>query len=455
MTAAPAAAAMHSLVLARIGSLCLAVPAAWVAGAHASRDPLAVVPRRQGAIAGLLPTPQGTVPVVDLGRWVPLPPGRPAADASAEAVTAALPCYLILRQERQRLALRVDELLGLRRVPSARLQRLHHRDDPEELFDAVLSLDDAPESTSACVLEPRRLMDLLALWSDDTAAHEPPHQGAATGATDTAPAARLAVVRSAGRRLAVDLRDVAELLPMPDLTTRLPPGAPSTGFTRWRGAALPVLSAAWLHATDDTPAGPLALVLCDESGRAVALPVDALLGTLAAPARLVSPQGTAAAWWRGGWADDEGQVDVLDVPALLEALPESALARHHRQATSAQVRCNDRPYFVIQAGRTVALPIDDVLAIVDTATLPPEQDTLAWRGRQLPLRGPAGANHLAAVLVAADEPVALRIVRLVGLVPAGTGECGPLPGAPGAFMLHVPALHASFAATRAADLLGC
>lgn len=446
MTSAPAAAPMHSLVMARIGSLRLAVPAAWVAGAHASRDPLAVVPRRQGAIAGLLPTPQGTVPVVDLARWVPMPAGN------ADGAAAAPPCYLILRQAKQRLALRVDELLGLRRVPAARLQRLHHRDDPEELFDAVLALDDDPVAAPACVLEPRRLMDLLALWGDDTDAAT--HEDAAAGATATAPAARLALVQSAGRRLAVDLREVAELLPMPDLTTRLPPGAPSTGFTEWRGGALPLLSAAWLHATDATPASPLALVMCDDSGRAVALPVDALLGTLAAPASLAPPEGSAAAWWRGGWVDDEGQIDVLGVPALLDALPESALARHRQQATSAQVRCNDRPYVVIQAGRTAALPIDDVLAIVDTATLPPEQTTLAWRGRQLPLRGPAGASTLAAVLAAADAPVALRIVRLVGLVPAGTGELGPLPGAPGAFMLHVPALSASFAATRAADLLG-
>ncbi|RTL40070.1 MAG: chemotaxis protein CheW [Burkholderiales bacterium] len=447
MSTAPTVGGHQPFVLARIGGLHLGVPAAWVAGAHASREALTQLPRRQGAVTGLLPTPQGPVPVVDLGRWVTLPA---RADGDVTAVTEPVPCYLTLQQGGQRLAIQVDEVLGLRRVPAAHVQRIHHRDDPEELFDAVLPAN-APDEPPVCVLEPQRLMRLLALWCDTSQARVS-DAGDDSGRSTTA-SPRLALVLVAGRRLAVDMRHVAELMPMPSLKTRLAPGGASAGFAEWRGGTLPVLQAGALTGQSSTSTAPLALVVQDASGRALALPVDELLGMTSAPMQAVAPE-TGAQPWRGeAWTDDDGPVQALRVPELLDALPESALALSAaRQAQSARAS-NDRPYFIFQSGRTAALPIDDVLAVVDSGPLDAHQQTLTWRGRHLPLRGVPTPGGVVVVLQGDAGAVALHVERLLGLVPAGAAEMSTLPGVPGGRMLHVPTQATSYAVARAADLV--
>lgn len=447
MTAAPAATALHAVVLARVGSLAVAVPAVWVEGAQASRERLIQLPRRQGAVAGLLPTPQGCIPVVDLARWVPLPADGGRTD---DPPTDGAPCYLTLRQGNRRLAVQVDELLGLQRVPADRVQRLHHRDDPEELFDAVIP-GTTPDEAAACLLEPERLMRLLALWCDDVPAEAVHKAGAGRTAAN---ATRLALLRVAGQRLAVEMQHVAELMPMPALKTRLAPGGASAGFADWRGGTLAVLRTGWLQGQTEANEAALALVVCDDSGRAVALPVDDVLGVTALPADTVAADEGQAAWRGSRWTDAEGSVELLVVPALLDALPESALARRNERTAAADTRVrNDEPYFILQAGRTAALPIGDVLAVVETGSLPDHQQTLDWRGRQLPLRGHPTPEGVVVVLQCAGDAVALRVQRLLGLVPAGGAEVSALPGVPGARMLHLPSQAASYAVTRAADLL--
>lgn len=447
MSPAPSAEPLLNLVLARLGALHLAVPAAWVAGACVSDTPPSPLPRRQGAVAGLLATAQGCVPVVDLARWVALPQAASPVRAPPSGQPA---CYLTLRQGGQRLALQVDELLGLRRVPAARVQRVHHRDDPEELFDAVLP-GAAPGEPPICVLEPQRLMRLLSLWCDDAPTDSADHTCGPTAHTPRA--TRLALVRAAGQRLAVDMRHVAELMPLPALKTRLAPGGASAGFADWRGGTLAVLNAGWLQGQTPASAAPLALVLSDDSGRAVALPVDELLGIAPLPPDTVPADPGDAAWRGDRWTDADGPVEQLRVPALLDALPESALAqRGARTARDSRLR-NDRPYFVLQAGRTAALPIDDVLAVVDTGSLTDDQQTLDWRGRQLSLRGQPATGGVVVVLQGANDAVALRVQRLLGLVPTGAAELSALPGVPGARMLHLPSQAASYAVASAAELL--
>lgn len=442
--------ALEPYVQARIGRLHVAVPAGWVAGAHASGEPLTALPRHQGAVAGLLATADGCVPVIDLARWVALPtPSDPTADDET-ALTEPAPCYLTLRQGGQRLAIQVDELLGLRRVGADQVQRLHHRDDPDELFDAVLP-GAAPGDPMACVLEPQRLMRLLALWCEDTATHD----AAATRvvASQAARAARLALLRTAGRRIAVDMRHIAELMPAPLLKARLAPGGATVGFADWRGGTLAVLHAGWLQGEPSTAASPLSLVLRDESGRAVALPVDELLGMADRPTDTVAPDPGAPAWQGERWTDAGGPVEQVRVPALLDALPESALAQGGARATPDRCATNDRPYFLLQAGRTAALPVDEVLAVVDAGSLSDDQQTLHWRGRELPLRGQPAADGVVVVLQVAGDAVALRAQRLLGLVPAGAAEVSALPGVPGARMLHLPTQAASYAVARADDLV--
>jgi chemotaxis signal transduction protein len=452
MTAAPAGSAAAQplcVVLARLGGLHIGVPVQWVAAATASRAELTALPRRQGAVAGLLQTEQGCVPVVDLARWVTLP--ETASPAELQRVE---PCYLTLHQGSQRLALRVDELLGLRRVPARQVQRLHHQDDPEELFDAVLPAL-GPDEPPVCLLEPQRLMQLLAIWCEDS-----PETGeAATNdstATRGAQPLRLAIIRTGAQRLALDMRHIAELMPMPALTVRLAPGGASMGFADWRDSTLAVLNPGWPLGLPVLPlAAPLALVIRNDGGLALALPVDELLGTTAMPAETVPAEPGAAAWRGCRWMEDGQQVELLDAPALLEALPESALARPTGRRRLDTRQRNEQPYFIVQAARTVALPIRDVLAVLEVGTLPPHQGTLDWRERQLPLHTPAGTASatMVAVIEHAGQPTAVRIHRLVGLVPAGAAEISSLPGAPGAQMLSLAAQEASYAVVQGRELL--
>lgn len=450
------------LVLARVGSLHIGVPVEWVASAAASGARLVALPRRQGAIAGLLPTPQGCVPVVDIARWVPLPDTPPSPELQ---LAEPQPCYLTLHQGRQRLALRVDELLGLRRVQAQQVQRLHHHDDPEELFDAVLPATDPndPDAQPICLLEPQRLMQLLAIWSEDSP--EAADTGPAAPGNTTAAAARgaqqprVAIVKAGGQMLAVDMRHVAELMPMPALKTRLAPGGASAGFAAWRDGTLAVLHAGWALglAATATPA-PFALVLCDADGRAVALPVDELLGSEVVPLETVPADPDAAPWRGCRWMDGDEQVELLDAIALLGALPEADLARPSARRKAETNRHNDRPYLVLSAGRAVALPVDDVLAVMDVGALPDTQTTLIWRQHQVPLHTPAGTagGTLVAMLEHNGELTATRIDRLIGLVPAGAAEMRNLPGLAGlqgVQMLYLPAQAASYAILRAGDLL--
>lgn len=450
MTAAAPASPLQSLVVARIGALHLAVPAPWVAGALVSDAPLGALPRRQGALAGLLATARGAIPVVELSRWVDLPASQAPAPAAG---AASPPCYLTLQQDGRRLAVQVDELLGLRRMPADRLKRLHHHDDPEELFDAVLP-GAGPDDPVICVLEPARLMQLLAVWCEGEpqaqASHTP---GMAAPGPCAAPTARLALVRAGSQRLAVDLQHVAELLPLPALKTRLAAGGASAGFADWRGGTLPVLHNGWLQGRPAATTAPLALALSDGSSRAIALPVDEVLGmTTEPPDALPAAEGEPA--WRGPrWTDAEGPVEALQVPALLDALPESALAQRGARTTGDTRSRNEQPYFLVKAGHTAALPIGEVLAVVETQGLADSQQTLDWRGRQLPLRGLPTAGGVVVVLQSASHAVALRVEQLLGLVPAGAGELNALPGAGGARMLHLPSQAASYAVSSAEALL--
>ena len=438
-------------VLTRVGHWQLAIAADLVEGARQPTEPLLALPRHQGPLAGLLATPAGVVPVLDLPAWVqmPAPAGAPAPNAPT-----GLPQVLILKQGERRIGLQVDELLGVRRSAEADLRRLHQRPDTDELFDAVLAPRDA--GPAALVLEPARLMDLVALWTDDGAAIDglvpATAQAAQTAQTAQTPAREAALFRVAGTTLAIDSMHVDELLPMPAPTSLLGSSGATRGFAAWRGRMTPIVDAPWLLGRPPSLVLPaLALVLGDGAGRHILLGVDALLGTVPQP-----PAGTAPAegpaWRSTPWSHDGAVVQPLDVPALLDALPESRLATGGSPAPRAQAATNEQPHLVLQAGTSFAMPLADVLTIIDDGQLNVAQ--IAWQGRQFPIHqlGEDAGGPLLALMESEAGRLALRVQRLVALLPAHAAERMPLPGQAGKTLLTAPHLQASYVVKTANEL---
>ncbi len=132
----------------------------------------------------------------------------------------------------------------MRRIEPHRVRRVHHREDPDELFDVVAAAL-PPDAGSISLLEPERLMRLMASWSeaeDDVAASNLQDAGPTTG--PAAPGAPCALLRAAGCWLAVPAECVGELLRMPELSQRWPETGLTPGISLWRRRPVAVLDPA-------------------------------------------------------------------------------------------------------------------------------------------------------------------------------------------------------------------
>ncbi|MFG6490340.1 chemotaxis protein CheW [Roseateles sp. BYS78W] len=436
--------------IARIGATRLAVDAAWVESALAADRPLEPLPRRSGPVAGLLATPRGLVPAVDIPRWVPLP-GANATEAPTDALAAgAGHRYLVLARQGRRVGIRVDELMGIEQAPASRRQRMHHADDPRELFDGLLAAEG--DEPPALVLEPGRLMDLLNLWVGCTEAEARP---SATAVVDRRTDST-ALFRVAGQVVAVRTRHVVELLPLPAAPASFVVSAATRNFVTWRDSMVPLLNAAWVMPRS-APGGTatLAAVLCDDTGRHAMLPIDELLGHAAAPLHAPGLDDDAPAWWGGAWEADEGLARELRADVLLAALPESALRKTTQRLDPAtRSPTNEHAHVVLQAGASFAVPMHEVLAILDNAAA--DATTCQWRGQTVPVRQlgtTAPTGRLLALFHCEGGCIALRADRLVALLPAHAAETSSFPGRPGERMLTTREPNASYLVRSAAQLV--
>jgi chemotaxis signal transduction protein len=205
----------------------------------------------------------------------------------------------VLRRGQQLLGLAVDAVQGLRRVLSQHIQRLHHTDDAQELFHSAAMLvsegealaepapvGQAPTALSRTVgvLDVEALMRLAQAWSR---ADEPePVVDAAVGLPSPSgetslPVASLrplhAVLKVAGRRIAVSTEQLRAIEPMPALQQVFGRHPRLLGVTRWRGHDMAVLHAFAAEqaapAQGEAPAGCLLAVL-ESEGSHVGLAVD-------------------------------------------------------------------------------------------------------------------------------------------------------------------------------------
>lgn len=409
---APLPGACVCLATAAVGAVRLGIPVDTVVQAIPMPAEQALLPRRQGALSGVVLHESTLVPVVDLARWVDL------GQARAERLGSAR--ILVLHQDGRTLGLQVDSVDGLVEVPCADVKRLHHDGHEEEVFHSAARVPGSDAILS--VLDVGRLAALAASWHQV----EPyeAHAAIALAATPVGLAAErnYALLQLDGARLGVPAGDLVEVMRMPALE-QFGNGIDS-GWCLWRGRHLPVLASAALAGLPHVPQAPLLAVL-EHDGLALGLPVSAALALQAFAA------GGSDGLTTTVYDADGQEVRLLDTAALFARFPEALLSKPDERGAVARTVAdggvpNEDAYIVFAAGQPVATPIGAVEQIVPLAA-GTSNATMGWNGGALPLldlRPDHLANTPGHVLVAAKggRHTGYVVTRVELLIPAGSAR---------------------------------
>lgn len=421
MTAATARAGTVRLALATIGSVTVGIGVAGVVQALPVPPTLAALPRRGGALAGVIDARGGLTPVVDLARWVDTGSAAAAAGGAARRI-------LVLRDGARCIGLLVDAIDGFADVPADAVTRLLHDDDPDEVFQSAARV---PQTGAvASILEVGRLVALACAWRDaeaGTGTGAAADEAAAAGAAREATGVPCAVLQAGATLLALPAARLAAVVPRPALE-RVGTGAL---FCQWRGRHVPVIDA--LAVCAPAPAAVFAgsaavpgsrplLAIVEHDGAVLGLLVDA-----AVDMRALVPPGTGAAvttLYDGGDA-----IEFVDSGRLFAGHPETALSilfDGARAAPPGGRPVNDAAQMVFDADGTMATPI---AAVEQVLPLQGAGDacaaTMPWQGRAIPLADlRRGKPEHGTVLVVrhGGQHVACVVERVRTIVPPGEGR---------------------------------
>ena len=425
------------LAEAAIGAVRIGIPADSVLQAIALPSALAPLPRRHGALAGVVDYEGRLVPVVDLARWVDVgtaPAGQPGTPAAAHV--------LILHAEGRTIGLQVDTVGGLAAVAPQDVTRLHHDEREDEVFHCVAREEAGGRILS--LLDVDRLARLAAAWHQDADwGQTAVMQDHATRAPSAVRAH--AVLQAGAARLALAAEALTEVLPMPALDTL---GAGSgVQYCIWRGRHLPVLSlsALGLDAMADG-AAPALLAVVEHGGLALGLPVHAALSLQDLDtARLTTRDETMNGLLSPLFDADGAPLRVLDEARLFARFPEAALSRDDAAGPGArsepgQRAANATAYIVFEGDGMYAAAIDTVERIVSLREAATDgKGAMAWEGRSIALRDLRTAGVAPAsgdVMVVRSQGahvgythVGYIVSRVHLLVPPGSGRIYRMGGA--------------------------
>jgi len=432
---------------ARIGAVHLGIPVEAVVQAIPLPPTPAILPRRQGALYGVVEHRGMLVPVVDLARWVDVGTGAATRDAR----------ILVLRDGGRIVGLRVDTVGGLVDLPPHLVTRLHHDDNPEDVFHTAARAPD--DGSLLSLLEVGRLADLALAWGqvEPQAAATPPAPAGPSSGLPTGTARTWALLRAGQGRLAVTIGDLAEVIPMPALSRF--GGGIDSAYCTWRGRHLLVLPAGVFHPqAPDAGTGRL-LAVIEHDGLALGFPVhEALQMAAFEDAGLPAPDGLGTILLDG----DGTEVRLLDTARLFERLPEAALGKPEAEAGSArkpaaQRAANAVGYIVFDADGMQATPVGAVEQILPLAS---RGATMAWRDTTIALvdlrdraaPGDGAAGHVLVVRGGAGH-TGFVVGRVHSLIPPGTGTLYRMGGAAGQGMEFITTGDgAEQASYRTADL---
>jgi chemotaxis signal transduction protein len=434
------AAATRQLVLADAGAVLLALPVESVAGAVPWPAPVpehgqaARLPRRGGAVCGVLDHFGAAIALLDLSLWVDIGRSREQVPAYRRA--------LILQHRGRRVAIGVDQVRGLQTLPATAIERLVHDDDPAQIFHSTVRCAGGGQEGLASLLDVERLMALAQTWSEpgpDAAVHA---QADATGVDGTVVTTALqpcGVVAGRDCRIAFAIADLAEVVPAPPLLAF--PTALTEGLCLWRGRQLPVTSLArCLPALAPAPvsqAAPALMAVFQHQGMALGMLIDEVPAIVALP---VAESSQAAGRTDSvHCAFDGALIHLVDSVGLFARFPEAAISRESApigEDIHGDAATNDGAHLVYEAAGCAATPLAGIEAVLKLPPLAPQATHMSWRGGALALRdlrsgaGPDGtvivirdAVPPAGVIVDAVKTlVQARSARLARLRVAGRGD---------------------------------
>jgi chemotaxis signal transduction protein len=400
-----------TLARIRIGEVGIGIRIEAVLQALPLPETFSRLPLRTHALLGMVDHDGMAVPVVDLARWL---------DVGA-APAGAVPQLLLLRDGERTVGLRVDALEELVEVEAAALQRLHHGDDPDDVFHSA-----APSGNGVLLslLEVTRLADLALCWSTTPTAAA----AAAPPVAETLQRTCYALLDTGHGLIGVPPAALAEVLALPPLTH-----IGSSAWCRWHDSQLALIASAALFQAPgvDTrvAAAPLLAVL-QHADLALGVPVQAVLRLEEFGPGVPSTDGVGE-----NVIDASGDTVLLvDVTRLLARHPEAALARGDSVMAAASASTststgtsNDEAYVVFDAAGLQALPLAAIEQIVPLDV--PLGPTMAWQGAAIPLidlRGEApdadGADGTVLVAQGAQGLAGHIVRRVQSLIPAGAGR---------------------------------
>jgi chemotaxis signal transduction protein len=399
-----------TLARIRIGEVGIGIRIETVLQALPMPAALGRLPLRTHALLGMVDHDGMAVPVVDLARWL---------DVDA-APAGAVPQLLLLRDGDRTVGLRVDALEELVEVEAAALQRLHHGDDPDDVFHSA-----APSGNGMLLslLEVTRLADLAQCWSTAPTAATAAAP-TAPPMVDTLPRTCYALLDTGHGLIGVPPAALAEVLALPALTH-----IGSSAWCRWHDSQLALIASTALFQAPgvDTrvAAAPLLAVL-QQADLALGVPVQAVLRLEEFGPGVPSTDGVGE-----NVIDASGATVLLvDVTRLLARHPEAALARGDSVTAAASTGAsasNAEAYVVFDAAGLQALPLAAIEQIVPLDV--PLGPTMAWQGAAIPLidlRGEApgadGADGTVLVAQGAHGLAGHVVRRVQSLIPAGAGR---------------------------------
>jgi len=403
-----------TLARIRIGEVGIGIRIEAVLQALPLPETFSRLPLRTHALLGMVEHDGMAVPVVDLARWL---------DVGA-APAGAVPQLLLLRDGDRTVGLRVDALEELVEVEAAALQRLHHGDDPDDVFHSAVP---SGNGVLLSLLEVTRLADLAQCWSTAPTAATPA-ESAAPPVTDTLPRTCYALLDTGHGLIGVPPASLAEVLALPPLTH-----IGSSAWCRWHDSQLALIASTALFQAPgvDTrvAAAPLLAVL-QHADLALGVPVQAVLRLEEFGPGVPSTDGVGE-----NVIDASGDTVLLvDVTRLLARHPEAALARGDSVTATASANTitststsNAEAYIVFDAAGLQALPLAAIEQIVPLDV--PLSPTIAWQGAAIPLidlRGDApgtgGADGTVLVAQGAQGLAGHIVRRVQSLIPAGAGR---------------------------------
>lgn len=371
-----------------LGGLLVGIAAEHVVRALPRPAGLARLPSSHDAIEGVFSHDGAAVPLVDLRRWMHDAPAR----------EGAAPHAMVLQAGGRLVGLAADAIRGLVRLPRARIRQVQHDDAPDALFHSVATLDDGVSLIS--LLDPLRLMTLARAWTQGggDAAGEILAGGGSTGGHAATPLQ--ALLRIGAATVAVPATQVGEVIKLPPVQVLDLGDSAVAGMLQWRGAHVPVLSAARALDLEGAADSQLLLVLADH-GRAVALPVNEVLAVRSLPAAAIEPAAGIGLDGRGLFSglvclDDGTRVLMLDSGAVLDAYAAPGLAGDaagRSGSTAGSDGFEAQAHIVFDIGVQWAVPMSVLHEIApcpaDFQPAPANERAVAgtceWRGRPLPV----------------------------------------------------------------------